>query len=95
MEKIISVKLLLKYSLDSTEIFEESVVIVKLNSIDEIKDKVNSYIENLNEGNEDSKIFELVSIIDYYEVDNISIEDNFADIYSRYLNSEELKNYAF
>lgn len=95
MEKIISVKLLLKYSLDSTEIFEESVIIVKLNSIDEIKDRVNSYIDNLNEENEDNKILELVSIIDYYEVDNISIEDNFADIYSRYLNSEELKNYAF
>ena len=37
MEKNISVKLLLKYSLDSSEIFEESVIIVKLNSIDEIK----------------------------------------------------------
>lgn len=95
MEKNISVKLLLKYSLDSSEIFEESVIIVKLNSIDEIKYGVDSYIENLNKENEDKKIFELVSIIDYYEVDNISIENNFADIYSRYLNSEELKNYAF
>lgn len=91
MEKIFSVRIILKYS---KELYEESVIAVKLNSVDEIKNKVDLYVENLNKNNEE-KIFELVSIQDYYEIEsNINIEDNFADVYSRFLNRDELKAYV-
>ncbi|HHX67000.1 MAG: hypothetical protein WAO56_11260 [Miniphocaeibacter sp.] len=94
MCKNFSVKILLKDSLDSIEIFEEAVIIVKLNRIDEIKEKVELYIESLNNESEDGKVFELVSIIDYYELhNNISIDTDFLDVYSRYLNQEEIKAY--
>ncbi|QQK06986.1 hypothetical protein [Miniphocaeibacter halophilus] len=94
MLKNFSVKILLKYSLDSVEIFEESVIIVKLNRIDEIKEKIEMYIQSLNNESEDEKVLELVSIIDYYELhNNISIDNDFVDVYSRYLSHEEIKAY--
>lgn len=94
MLKNFSVKILLKYSLDSVEIFEEAVIIVKLKRIDEIKEKVELYIQSLNNDSEDGKVLELVSIIDYYELhNNISIDSDFVEVYSRYLNYEEIKAY--
>lgn len=91
MERIFSVRILLKHS---TDLYEESVIAIKLNSIDEVKNKVELYVENLNKNN-DEKIFELISVLDYYEIDsNINIVDNFADIYSRFLNIDELECYA-
>ena len=93
MDRKFSVKIVLKNLLDSLEIFEESVVIVKSDNVDNIKEKIDLYVDTLNE-NSENKIFELVSILDYFEIkEEIHIEDTFVDIYSRFLNNEELKLY--
>ena len=92
MNKNYSIKILLKYSLDSTEIYEESIILVKMNKIEDIREKVDSYIKSLNDEIEDENIIELVSIISYYEIENkIFLEDNFVDLFSRYLNKEEIE----
>ena len=92
MNKNYSIKILLKYSLDSTEIYEESIILVKKNKIEDIREKVDSYIKSLNDEIEDENIIELVSIISYYEIENkIFLEDNFIDLFSRYLNKEEIE----
>ena len=92
MNKNYSIKILLKYSLDSTEIYEESIILVKMNKIEDIREKVDSYIKSLNDEIEDENIIELVSIISYYEIENkIFLEDNFIDLFSRYLNKEEIE----
>ncbi|WP_100065556.1 hypothetical protein [Miniphocaeibacter massiliensis] len=95
MEKKYSVKILLKNLVDCLDIIEESVIIVKSKNIDEIKEQVELYVERLNANSRDSKIFELISILDYFEIkENIQIDDSFVDVYSRYLNKEELEIYG-
>ena len=56
MNKNYSIKILLKYSLDSTEIYEESIILVKMNKIEDIREKVDSYIKSLNDEIEDENI---------------------------------------
>lgn len=93
MDKNYSIKILLKYSLDSAEVYEESIILVKMNKIEDIREKVDFYIKSLNDEIDDENIIELVSIISYYEIENkISLQESFIDIYSRYLNKEEIES---
>ena len=91
MKKKYSIKILLKYSLDSSKIYEESIIIAKMDKIEDIKDKVDLYVSSLNKEVDDGNFIELVSIISYYEIeDKILLDGDFIDVYSRYLNSEEI-----
>lgn len=93
MKKIFSIRILLKCKVNSKIIFEEALLLVKLNNIDDMKEIINSYIANLDEENED-KIFELVSLLDYYEVtDEIDFTSPYLQIYSRFIGQEELDLY--
>ncbi|MDO5017994.1 MAG: hypothetical protein Q4E02_01705 [Lagierella massiliensis] len=93
MKKLFSIRILLSCKVDSKELFEESLIIVKLNNIDEIKDAVSSYVEDLDEEHED-KIFKVISILDYYEIhDEVNFSQDYSQIYSRFLSSEELELY--
>ncbi|WP_300408813.1 hypothetical protein [Lagierella sp.] len=93
MKKLFSIKILLLCQVDSREVYEETLILVKLDNIDDLKDKVYSYVEKLNEEYE-NKIFNLVSILDYYEIsDEIEFPREFVQIYSRFINREELDLY--
>lgn len=93
MKKIFSIRLLIKCKVNSREVFEEALLLVKLNNIDNIKEIITSYMNDLEEENED-KIFELVSLLDYYEVtDEIDFPLDYLQIYSRFIGKEELDLY--
>lgn len=93
MKKIFSIRLLLKCKVNSRGVFEEALLLVKLNNIDDIQDIITSYMNDLEEENED-KIFELVSLLDYYEVtDEIDFPLEYLQIYSRFIGKEELDLY--
>ena len=93
MKKLFSIKILLKCQVESREVFEETLIMVDLENIDNLKDKVHSYVDNLNKEYED-KILSLVSILDYYEIsEEIELKEDFAVLYSRFINREELDLY--
>ena len=93
MKKIFSIRLLLKCKVNSREVFEEALLLVKLNNIDDIQEIITAYMNDLEEEN-DNKIFELISLLDYYEVtDEIEFSVPYLQIYSRFIGEEELELY--
>ncbi len=93
MKKIFSIRLLLGCKVDSREVFEEALLLVKLNNIDDIQEIITAYMNDLEEEN-DNKIFELISLLDYYEVtDEIEFSVPYLQIYSRFIGEEELELY--
>ncbi|MDO5755131.1 MAG: hypothetical protein Q4P28_02745 [Tissierellia bacterium] len=91
--KDISVKLLLKHFGENeedhkTEVYEEQIIMMRSDSIRDMKEQIHEYIKSLNDEEED--VIELISIVDYSEIEDFN-DEPIREIYSRFLNEFEVE----
>ena len=84
MKQIYSVKMILKYKTD-VSIYEEDIVLIEMESIDELKDKCLEYVDLIQE------FVELHEIVNW----NLSSEKfdssmNFKEVYSEFIDEDEI-----
>lgn len=90
MKQIYSIKMILKYKTD-VSIYEEDIVLIEMESIDELKDKCLEYVDLIQDDLNDHEFVELHEIVNW----NLSSEKfdssmNFKEVYSEFIDEDEI-----
>lgn len=90
LKQIYSVKMILKYKTD-VSIYEEDIVLIEMDSIDELKEKCLEYVDLIQEDLNDHEFVELYEIVNW----NLSSEKfdssmNFKEVYSEFIDEDEI-----
>ena len=83
MKQIYSVKMILKYKTDMS-IYEEDIVLIEMESIDELKDKCLEYVDLIQDDLNDHEFVEL------HEIVNWNLSNEKFEVYSEFIDEDEI-----